>query len=113
MALAERLLGQEEPAISAHDFFAALGEIMRGALTVAQVKTALEMDAAAQTQFDQFIAAAPTGTTAAAMRRKGWFIDLVHGVVLLGRRGYPGYNTPAQLAQHVQDVGAWVSANIS
>lgn len=93
MALVERLMGLEEPKIPVHDFFAAQNEIIAGRLTIAQVKTALGMDAAAQAEYDTLAATAPTGTTATALANKALFISGIHAVFILAEGGYTGYNT--------------------
>jgi len=70
MALVDRLMALEEPRIPVHIFFAAQSEIIRGALTVAQVKSFLNMDVAAKTEYDLLVATAPTGTSATALANK-------------------------------------------
>jgi hypothetical protein len=95
MALVERLMGLESPKIPVHDFFAAQSEVIRGALTVAQVKTALGMDASAQTEYDALVALAPTGSTATALANKALFIEQIHSIFILAEGGYTGYNTAA------------------
>lgn len=97
MALVERLLGLEVPKIPVHDFFAAAHEIIMGRLTVAQVKTALAMDAAAQAEFDALSATAPTGSAATALANKALWIHSMHAVFILAEGGYVGYATPAQV----------------
>lgn len=93
MALVERLMGLETPKIPVHDFFAAQSEVIRGALTVTQVKNALNMDAAAQAEYDALVALAPTGSTATALANKALFIEQIHSVFILAEGGYTGYNT--------------------
>lgn len=96
MALVERLMGDEEPKIPVHDFFAAQSEIIAGRLTVAQVKNALNMDAAAQAEYDALIALAPTGTTALATALKQQYINSIHGIFILAEsKKYAGYDTAA------------------
>lgn len=95
MALVERLMGLEEPKIPVHDFFAAAMEIIAGRLTVAQVKTALSLDTAGQSEFDALAATAPTGTSATALANKGLWVNSMHSVFVLAEGGYAGYNTPA------------------
>jgi hypothetical protein len=97
MALVERLMGLEEPKIPVHDFFAAQGEVIAGRLTLAQVKTFLEMDAASQAEYDTLAATAPTGATATAIANKAIFIEKIHGVFILAEKQYPGYSTPAEV----------------
>lgn len=94
MALVERLMGLEEPKIPVHDFFAAAQEIIVGRLTVAQVKTALNLDAAGQSEFDTLAATAPTGSTATALANKALWVHSMHAVFILAEAGYAGYNTP-------------------
>lgn len=94
MALVERLMGLEEPKIPVHDFFAAQGEVIAGRLTIAQIKTFLNMDAAAQAEYDVLAATAPTGSTATATANKAIFIEKIHGVFILAENFYPGYDTP-------------------
>ena len=97
MALIERLLGDEEPKISVHGFFAANQEVVSGNLTAAQVKTYLGMDAAAQAEYDSLIALYPTGTTAAAYFNKSTFISRIHAVFILAEQDVPGYQTAAEV----------------
>jgi hypothetical protein len=95
MALVERLMGLEEPKIPVHAFFAASQEVINGRLTAAQVKSFLDMDAAAQTEFDTIAATAPSGTTALATAQKSLWLDGIHGIFLLAEGGYSGYSTAA------------------
>jgi hypothetical protein len=95
MALVERLMGLESPKIPVHDFMAAAQEIVAGRLTIAQVKTALNLDAAAQAEFDTLAATAPTGTTATALANKALWVHSMHAVFVLAEGGYTGYNTAA------------------
>lgn len=88
-------MGTELPKIPVHDFFAAAMEIIAGRLTVAQVKTALALDAAAQTEFDALAATAPTGSAALAVANKALWVHSMHAVFILAEGGYAGYNTPA------------------
>lgn len=97
MALVERLMHLEEPHIPVHDFFAAGHEIVMGRLTVAQVKTYLAMDAAAQTEFNTMVALAPTGTTALATAQKAQYVESQHSIFILAEGRYPGYSTPAEV----------------
>ena len=98
MALVERLMNWEQPRISVHQFFAAQTEVVAGRLTVANVKNFLQMDAAAQAEYDALIATAPTGTTATALANKALFIEKVHSVFILAEAGnIPGYSTPAEV----------------
>lgn len=94
MALIERLMKMEAPAIPVHTFFAAQQEILSGRLTVAQVKTFLQMNAAAIAEYDALIALAPTGTTTAAIANKALYISGIHAVFLLAESRVPGYDTP-------------------
>ena len=95
MALVERLMGLEEPKIPVHDFFAAGHELVMGRLSAAQIKSNLNMDAAAQAEFDALIALAPSGSTALATAQKAQYVESIHSVFILAEGGYPGYNTPA------------------
>jgi len=96
MALVERLMGDlGEPKIPVHDFFAAAHEIVVGRLTVAQVKTALAMDVAAQSEFDSLVALAPTGSSALATAQKAQYVESIHSVFILAEGRYAGYDTPA------------------
>jgi hypothetical protein len=95
MALVERLMGLEEPKIPVHGFFAAANEIVAGRLTIAQVKSYLQMDQAAQDEMDALAALAPTGTNATALANKALWISQVHSVFMLAEGQYPGYDTPA------------------
>ena len=97
MALIERLMGLEDPKIPVHSFFAAQAEIIAGRLTLAQVKTFLDMDAAAQAEYDTLAALAPTGTTATALANKALFIEMIHSVFILAEQQYPGYSTAADV----------------
>lgn len=98
MALVERLMGDlGEPKIPVHDFFAAAQEIINGRLTAAQVKTFLNMDAAAQAEFDTIAATAPAGTNATALANKALWLEGMHGIFLLAEGRYPGYSTPAEV----------------
>jgi hypothetical protein len=96
MALVERLMDLETPRIPVHDFFAAGQEVIEGRLTVAQVKTFLAMDAAAQLEMDVLVATAPTGSSAAATANKAIWLGKIHAVFILAEsRRYPGYDTAA------------------
>lgn len=95
MALVERLMGLEEPKIPCHQFFAAASELINGRLTVAQIKTYLAMDAAAQAEFDALVALAPTGTNATALAQKALYVESQHSIFLLAEDLIPGYDTPA------------------
>jgi hypothetical protein len=97
MALVERLIGTEPPKIPVHDFFAACHELVMGRLTVAQIKTALNMDAAAQTEFDAMVALAPYGSTALATAQKAQYVESMHSVFILAEGGYTGYATAANV----------------
>lgn len=94
MALIERLMGLEEPHIPVHDFFAAGQEIISGRLTVAQVKSAFSMNAAAASEFDAWVALAPTGGTATALANKALYVNSQHSILILAEGRYPGYDTP-------------------
>jgi hypothetical protein len=87
----------EQPHISAHIFFAAQQEIIMGRLTVAQVKSYLELDAAAQAEYDALVALAPTGNTASALANKSLYINSIHGVFILAEKRAPGYSTPDEV----------------
>jgi hypothetical protein len=97
MALVERLMGLEEPKIPVHTFFAAQSEVIRGAVTVAQVKTYFAMDAAAQAEYDSLVATAPTGSTATALANKALFMEKVHAVFILAEDVVTQYTTPAEV----------------
>jgi hypothetical protein len=83
--LVNRLMGLADDGITpdhdnkipVHAFFAAQSEVIRGALTVAQVKTFLNMDAATQAEYDTLVATAPTGNTATALANKALFIEKI------------------------------------
>jgi hypothetical protein len=106
VALVERLMGlnsngtepagpPDQPKIPVHDFFAAGQELVMGRLTVAQIKTALEMDAAAQSEFDAMVALAPTGTSTMALVLKAQYVDSLHSIFILAEGRYQGYHTAA------------------
>lgn len=105
MALVERLMGlnaagtaeDHDSKIPVHAFFAAQSEVIRGALTVAQVKNFLNMDTATATEYDTLVALAPTGNTTAAQFGKLNFINQVHAVFMLAEKRYPQYSTPAEV----------------
>lgn len=97
MALVDRLMGLEEPHIPVHDFFAAQSEVAAGRLTVANVKTFLQMDAAASAEYDSLIALAPTGNTTAARLGRLDYINQMHAVFILSEKRYPQYSTPAEI----------------
>ncbi len=94
MALIERLMhDSSEPTtrwIPVHDFFAAASEIERGALTSAQVKTALAMTAPDIADFDAMVALV---TGAAAVKLA--VIQRIHAVFILAEGRWMGYDTPA------------------
>ena len=90
-------MGLESPKIPVHDFFAAAQEIIAGRLTAAQVKTALNLDTAASTEFDALAATAPTGTSATALANKALWVHSMHSVFVLAEGGYSGYNTAANV----------------
>lgn len=97
MALVERLMHDPfEPDnakhIAVHQFFAACTEIVRGAITVAQVKNYLQMSVDDAAEFDAIIALAP-GTAAG----QALFAEMIHGVFILAETRAPGYDTPANV----------------
>lgn len=103
MALVERLMGlaadgiTEDPdnKIPVHAFFAAQSEVARSALTVAQVKSFLNMDTPTATEYDALIALAPVGSTTAARLDRLDYINRMHSVFILAEKRYPQYSTPA------------------
>ena len=109
MPLVERLMGlnangtvptgdPDRPKIPVYDFFAAANEIVAGAVTVANVKTAFSMDTSEQTEMDELVALAPTGSTATALANKALYVSAVHAVFILAeKRVYTGYTTPANI----------------
>jgi len=97
MALVERLMGLEEPKIPVHDFFAASNEIIMGRLTAAEVKAFLNLDQAAQDEFDAIASTAPVGATATALANKSLWVSSIHGIFVLAENGYPQYSTPAEV----------------
>jgi hypothetical protein len=103
MALVERLMNigtndtDANRRIPVHDFFAAQSEVARDALTVANVKTFLAMDAATATEYDALIALAPIGNTTAARLGRLDYINQMHAVLVLAERRYPQYSTPAEV----------------
>lgn len=98
MALVERLMGLETPKIKVHQFFAAQNEVANGNRTVAQVKSFLQMDAAASAEYDALIALAPTGNTTANQLARLRYINDMHAVFLLAEeRNIPNYSTPAEV----------------
>lgn len=112
MALVERLMNLADDGVSpapdgtvdptrdrikVHLFFAAQSEIVRGAITVAQVKSYLQMNVEAQAEYDALIALAPTGTNATALALKALFVEQMHAVFLLAEKRVPGYSTPAEV----------------
>lgn len=94
MALIERLMGLEEPKIRVHPFYAANHEVIEGHLSTAQVKSNLQMDAAAAAEYDALAALAPTGTNATALALKSLYVSRLHAVFVLAEEGVPGYDTP-------------------
>jgi hypothetical protein len=98
MALVERLMGDlGETKIPVHDFFAACSELLGGNLTVAQIKTFLEMDIPTQVEFDALVTLAPTGTNATAVANKSMYVNKMHAVFVLAESRYPQYSTPAEV----------------
>ena len=108
MALVERLGGwnsngteptaePDQPKIPTHAFFAAAHEMIMGRLTGAQIKTFLNLDAAASTEFDALVALAPFGATALAIAQKAQYVESIHSVFILAEGRYPEYNTPANV----------------
>ncbi len=103
--LVNRLMGLADDGITpdhdnkipVHAFFAAQSEVIRGALTVAQVKTFLNMDAATQAEYDTLVATAPTGNTATALANKALFIEKIHSIFILAEKRYPQYSTPDEV----------------
>lgn len=94
MALIERLMHDSSETqsrwLSVHAFFAVASEIERGALTSAQVKTALSMTAGDITDFDALVALV-TGAAAARLA----VIQRIHSVFILAEGRYTGYDTPS------------------
>jgi len=97
MALVERLMNLETPRIPIHDFFAMQSEIIRGPLTVAVVKSMLNMDTAAQVEYDLLVATAPTGISATELANKALFLHSQHSIFILAEGRYPGYSTPTEV----------------
>lgn len=100
MALVERLM--RDPSIdrstwiAVHDFFAAMSELERGALTVNQIKTFLNMSPEDEADFDSLISIYQTlGTKADQIA----YVNRMHAVFILarGRQEYPGYTTPDEV----------------
>jgi hypothetical protein len=85
----------DQPKIPVHDFFAAGHEVVMGRLTVAQVKTALDMDATAEAEFDAIVALTPSGGSALATAQKAQFVESMHSVFILAEGRYATYNTAA------------------
>ena len=64
-------------------------------LTVANIKTALEMDQDASDEFDEIVALAPNGSTALALAQKAQFVESIHSIFILAENQiYAGYDTP-------------------
>ena len=108
MSLVERLGGwnsdgsepvqePDQPKIPVHAFFAAAHELVMGRLTAAQIKSFLNLDTAASTEFDNLVALAPTGSTALATAQKAQYVESIHSVFILAEDRIPGYNTPANV----------------
>jgi hypothetical protein len=98
MALVERLMGLQSPKIKVHKFFAAQSELDIGALTVAGIKSFLEMDAATAAEYDSLIATAPTGGTTANQLSRARYVQRMHAVFILAEGSdIPGYSTPAEV----------------
>jgi hypothetical protein len=97
MALVERIMGLEEPHIPVHDFFSAQSEVARAALTVAQVKSFLQMDVPTAAEYDVLIALAPVGATTAARLNRLDYINQMHSVFILAEKQYPQYSTAAEI----------------
>lgn len=109
MPLVERLMGlnadgsvptgdPDRPKIPVHDFFAAANEIVAGAVTVANVKTAFSMNTSEEDEMDELVALAPTGTSATALANKALYVSTVHSVFILAeKRIYTGYITAANI----------------
>jgi hypothetical protein len=108
MALTERLMGLNddgtEPGddpnkIPVHAFFAALNEIVAGALTVAQVKALFAMrntvDASGRSDMGELDSLAATLPAASNPAARALFLERVHGVYMLAEGRFTGYNTPA------------------
>lgn len=108
MPLIRRLMGwgerasdavtPEEPAIgegkhiAAHLFFAAQNEVIRGKITLAQVKAYLQMTVEEQAQYDALAALAPGTDVGRAL-----FVEALHSVFILSESRVPGYDTPASV----------------
>jgi len=95
MALVERLMHtpfETDAArfIPVHYFFAAIGEVIQGALTSAQVQSFLGMTAADIVDWDALVALIPGATAGRAL-----YAERIHGVFMLAEGRFPGYDTPA------------------
>jgi hypothetical protein len=102
MALVERLMGLETPAIAHHAFFAACFELLRGQVTAAGIKSYLGMDAAAAAEFDTLIANAPSTSNATNTANRALYIERIHAVIILASHDeqgvpVPGYTTAAEV----------------
>lgn len=95
MALVERLMHEPfetDPTriIPVHSFFAAIGEVVQGALTSAQVQSFLNMTTADIVDWNALVALVP-----GAAAGKALYIERLHGVFILAEGRYPGYDTPS------------------
>src|SRR5262245_11505331 len=91
MGLYDRLMHQQEPALSAHYVAAAINEFAFGRKTAAQIKTAFSLNAAESTELDTLLATI-TGAVAAKAQR----VNEIHNVFMLGE-GKIFYATSADL----------------
>lgn len=82
----------EDRHIAAHLFFAAQNEVIRGKITIAQVKNYLGMTAEEQAQYDALVALAPGADAGKAL-----FVEAIHSVIILAESRVPGYETPANV----------------
>lgn len=80
--------------IGTHYFFAAIGEVVHGRLTAANVKTMFNMNANEQTELNALAALMPAASNQVG---RALFIESIHGLFMLAEGRFPGYSTPAEV----------------
>ena len=110
MALVERLMKvgddgnpihDRSDAISCHTFFAALNEIVAGALTLQNVKDAFTIrtvaDSSGRSDADDINALAAAAPPASSPAGRALYIERLHAVFLLAEVRFVGYETPPKI----------------
>ncbi len=101
MGLLARIRGDEDPKMSIHQFSAAMRQVHRGRNTVAQLKSAFEMDAQAQTDMDWLVS---QYTAQAVGDRVEWLEALDDVLMLAEKANLPTYGSDAEVQARITEI---------